>query len=140
MTEECSPYLARPLRSEKQARRDSMADKYMYQIGSGKPVFEIGYCIDIARRKARLLSNGIEWQYEVAANWDATIEYTYLKGSRDYYDKALGCWLPGDEPEVEVLSVTLDLCDKQTLCLPEELWEPLVDDIITHILENHNES
>ena len=40
--------------------------------------------------------------------YPCTVQFTASKGSRDYFDRSFGNWLPGDPAEVEIESVTVD--------------------------------
>jgi hypothetical protein len=39
----------------------------------------------------------------------ADIDFTLRQGSHDYWDRAIGVWLPGDPPDYEIHGITLHL-------------------------------
>lgn len=49
--------------------------------------------------------NGMDYdnEYEVT--------FTYTPGSPDYWNRAIGCWEPGDSPSIEFVSISPDAGD-----------------------------
>lgn len=58
---------------------------------------------------------------------DVEVECRVSPGSRDYFDRGYGAWLPGDPPEVDILRVLINGVDVGANALSQDEIQSIVD-------------